>query len=358
VILGRTNMDEFAMGSSTEQSVYGPTKNPHDPTRVAGGSSGGSAVAVAANMAWGALGSETGGSIRQPAGFCGVVGLKPTYGAVSRNGLMAMASSLDQIGPFAETVSDTETIFDVIKGKDPMDSTSADHAAGSPKHGKPVVGIPKKWMEGDGMDADVREVVERAIETLRGAGFDVRDVSLPHTRFALSVYYIIVPAEVSANLARYDGVRFGLSKEGADVIDGYFKTRGAGFGPEVRRRVILGTYVLSHGYYDAYYRRASRVRRLIGQDFENAFLDVDCIVAPVSPKPAFKLGEKVKDPLSMYLEDIFLVPANLAGIPALSLPYGAVERDGKKLPVGVQLIGPRFGEGILFDIGKFLEAHR
>ncbi|MEK7566802.1 MAG: Asp-tRNA(Asn)/Glu-tRNA(Gln) amidotransferase subunit GatA [Patescibacteria group bacterium] len=363
IFLGRANMDEFAMGSSTENSAYGATKNPYDESRVPGGSSGGSAVAVASNMALASLGSDTGGSIRQPAGFCGVVGLKPTYGAVSRSGLIAMASSLDQIGPITKTVDDAELIFNVIKGKDAKDSTSVDpaHLAVAPPSGgraaKLKIGVPKEFFT-EGVDKDVLEVVNRAIETFKGLGHEVKEVSLPHSPYALAVYYIIVPAEVSANLARFEGIRYGLHKHAKNLLSEYVETRAAGFGKEVRRRIILGTHVLSSGYYDAYYGRASKVRVLIKKDFEKAFGEVDLMVAPVSPKPAFKIGEKVDDPLSMYLEDIFLVPINLAGVPALSLPYGQVQREGKNLPVGIQLIAPWFGENILFEAGRILEAHR
>ena len=363
LFLGRTNMDEFAMGSSTENSAFGATKNPYDPSRVPGGSSGGSAVSVASNLALAALGSDTGGSIRQPAGFCGVVGLKPTYGAVSRSGLIAMASSLDQIGPIAKTVRDAELIFDVIKGKDLLDSTSVQYQPQIPnlKSKKLRVGVPKEYFSvkgGEGIDKDVLGVINKAIETLRGLGHEIKEVSLPHTPYALSCYYIIAPAEISANLARYDGVRYGLYKEGKNVIEEYFKTRAAGLGEEVRRRIILGTYVLSAGYYEAYYGRASKVRSLIKKDFENVFREVDLLITPISPKPAFKIGEKIDDPLSMYLEDIFLVTANLAGVPALSLPCGQVDSGGVSLPVGIQLIASWFSESILFEAGKILESHR
>ena len=370
IILGRTNMDEFAMGSSTENSAFGPTRNPYDHSRVPGGSSGGSAAAVASNMALVALGSDTGGSIRQPAGFCGVVGLKPTYGAVSRSGLIAMASSLDQIGPITKTVDDAELIFNVIKGKDLKDSTSTNLAVKPPSGGltaKFRIGIPKEFF-GEGINKDVLGVVNRAIETLKGLGHEIKEVSLPHAPYALAAYYIIVPAEVSANLARFDGVRYGLRKHAKDLISEYVETRAAGFGKEVRRRIILGTYVLSAGYYDAYYGRASKVRALIKKDLEKVFSaqggsasggeGVDILLGPTSPGPAFKIGEKINDPLSMYLEDIFLVPVNLAGVPALSLPFGSVERDGVKLPIGVQLIAPWFQEDRLFEMCRILESHK
>ena len=354
ILLGRTNMDEFAMGSSTENSAYGATKNPYDETRVPGGSSGGSATAVSANLALAGLGSDTGGSIRQPAGFCGVVGLKPTYGAVSRSGLIAMASSLDQIGPITKSVDDAELIFDVIRGKDLKDSTSVEVESVQAKSEKLKVGVPKEFFSG-GLDKDVLEVVNRAVETLKGLGHEVKEVSLPCAPYALAVYYIIVPAEVSANLARFDGIRYGLRKHAKNLLEEYLETRAAGLGKEVRRRIILGTYVLSAGYHDAYYGRASKVRALIKKDFENVFKEVDVLLGSTSPGPAFKIGEKVNDPLSMYLEDIFLVPVNLAGVPALSLPFGSVMRDGVKLPVGVQLIAPWFGENRLFEVGRILE---
>ncbi|QQG46657.1 MAG: Asp-tRNA(Asn)/Glu-tRNA(Gln) amidotransferase subunit GatA [Candidatus Niyogibacteria bacterium] len=371
IFLGRTNMDEFAMGSSTENSAFGATKNPYDETRVPGGSSGGSAAAVSANMALAALGSDTGGSIRQPAGFCGVVGLKPTYGAVSRSGLIAMASSLDQIGPITKTVEDAELIFDIIKGKDPKDSTSVESNIQHPPTSSRVldkfgttsniqklkIGIPKEFYSG-GIDKDVLEIVNRAAETFRGLGHEVKEVSLPHAPYALAVYYIVVPAEVSANMSRFDGLRYGLHKSGKNLLSEYMETRSAGFGPETRRRIILGTYVLSAGYYDAYYARASKVRALIKKDFEKVFGDVDVLLAPASPNPAFKIGEKINNPLSMYLEDIFLVPANLAGLPAMSLPFGSATRDGVKLPVGIQLIAPWFEEKTLFEAGRLLEAHK
>jgi aspartyl-tRNA(Asn)/glutamyl-tRNA(Gln) amidotransferase subunit A len=354
IFLGRTNMDEFAMGSSTENSGYDPTKNPHDETRVPGGSSGGSAAAVAADMALAALGSDTGGSIRQPAAFCGVVGLKPTYGTVPRHGLIAMASSLDQVGPIAKSVEDAELIFDVIKGADPQDSTTVQPPIPNLKPPK-VIGIPKEYFLKEGMDEKILEKINEAIEFLKSKGFKIKEISLPYTRYALASYYIVMPAEVSANLARFDGIRYGWRESGKNLFEVYTKTREKGFGPEVRRRIILGTYVLSAGYYDAYYGRAQKVRHLIRKDFENAFKEVDIILTPTTPTPAFKLGEKISDPLSMYLEDIFTVPINLAGVPAMSIPFGFVERDGKKLPVGIQLIAPWFEESRLFEVGKILE---
>jgi len=353
IFVGRTNMDEFAMGSSTENSAFGPTKNPHDTSRVPGGSSGGSAAAVAAHECVGALGSDTGGSIRQPASFCGVVGLKPTYGSVSRSGLIAMASSLDQIGPITKTVEDSEILFDAIRGVDPLDSTTVDRAY--LKDPKPmehmVIGIPKEYFVG-GLDPQVKEKVQDALRTLQGLGVKTKEVSLPHAEYALATYYIIMPAEVSANLARFDGIRYGLSKDAEKLFEVYAGTRHAGFGAEVRRRIILGTYVLSAGYYDAYYAKAQKVRALIKQDFDTAFETVDAIISPTAPTPAFKLGEKTSDPLAMYLEDIYTVTANLAGIPAISIPCG-LSHDN--LPIGFQLMAREFDEGTLFAIGKAYE---
>lgn len=359
VFLGRTNMDEFAMGSSTENSVFGVTKNPHDPSRVPGGSSGGSAAAVAMNGALGALGSDTGGSVRQPASFCGVVGLKPTYGAVSRSGLIAMGSSLDQIGPLTKTVTDAEIIFNTIEGQDPLDSTTLPEAERTQGRaalkGRGSIGIPRHFIE-QGVDADVGAALDEAAARFEKLGYHVKDINLPNIAYSLSAYYIIVPAEVSANLARFDGVRYGLYKEGADLSGDYAATRGAGFGKEVRRRIILGTHILSSGYYDAYYNKANNVRRLVRADFEKAFAAsgdaVDFILMPTAPTPAFKVGEKMSDPLQMYLADLFTEPANIAGIPAISLPAGFAQRDGKQLPVGIQLMAPHCGEAALFSAGR------
>lgn len=351
IFLGRTNMDEFAMGSSTENSAYGPTKNPYDELRVPGGSSGGSAVAVAADMALAALGSDTGGSIRQPAAFCGVVGLKPTYGAVSRSGLVAMASSLDQIGPLAKSVEDAEIIFEVIRGRDTKDATTAEPKSQITNYKPQIIGVPKEYFLKEGMDAEVLKKVEEAIEFLKEKGFEIKEVSLPISQYALAAYYIVMSAEVSANLARFDGMRYGPREEEKNLFEVYAKTREKGFGPEARRRIILGTYVLSAGYYDAYYGRAQKVRYLIRKDFENEFKNVDLLLTPTAPALPFKIGGKTKDPLSMYLEDIFTVPANLAGVPAISVPFGQT----KGLPVGVQLIAPWFEEKRLFEVGKILE---
>lgn len=354
VFLGRTNMDEFAMGSSTENSAYGVTKNPRDTKRVAGGSSGGSAAAVAMDGALFSLGSDTGGSIRQPASFCGVVGLKTTYGAVSRFGLMAMGSSLDQIGPITKTVEDAEIVFNSISGWDKFDSTSIpDKERGREKKLKKVVGVPKDFIETEGIDHEVLSNFKESIEKLKASGFTIKEISLPSLKYALSVYYIIMPAEVSTNLARFDGVRYGVQEKGDSLIDTYGKTRGVGFGKETRRRIMLGTYVLSSGYYDAYYNKATSVRKMIEKDFEKAFENVDVIATPTTPGSAFKIGEKTKNPLEMYLADIFTVPVNLAGIPAISIPSGTT-KDG--LPLGFQLIAPKLGEQILFDIGKKFEG--
>lgn len=352
VFLGRTNMDEFAMGGSTENSAFGPTKNPLDLTRVPGGSSGGSAAAVAGDLALASLGSDTGGSIREPASFTSLVGLKPTYGSVSRFGLMAMGSSLDQIGPFAKSVEDAKILFDAIRGFDANDSTSLKDAAAAFKQPK-VIGVPRAFLQ-SGIDADVLAQFEATLESLKGKGYEIRDIELPNVPHSLAVYYIIMPAEASTNLARFDGIRYGLSVPAADIAGVYEKSRGQGFGPEVRRRILVGTFVLSSGYADAYYRKARAVRSLIRADFEKAFSGVDLIATPTVPTPAFKLGEK-SDPLSMYAADIFTVPVNLAGIPAISIPAGSVARDGKSLPVGFQLIAPHGAEDVLFAAGTDVE---
>ena len=352
VFLGRTNMDEFAMGSSTENSAFGVTKNPLDTSRVPGGSSGGSAAAVAGGLALAALGSDTGGSIRQPASHCGIVGLKTTYGSVSRFGLMPMGSSLDQIGPLTKTVEDAHILFEATRGHDANDSTSLpDYAlAGAGKK----IGVPRTFLK-EGIEPDVLAVFEDTLKRLERAGYTVQDVDMPNLAFSLPVYYIICPAEVSTNLARYDGIRYGLSVPADTIGEVYTKTRAAGFGPEVRRRILTGTFVLSSGYADAYYRKARAVRELIRADFIRAFESVDAIALPTSPGPAFKIGEKANDPLAMYLEDIFSVTANLAGVPAISVPAGTVVRDGVQLPVGFQLVAPHRGEGALFVIGADVE---
>ena len=356
VFIGRTNMDEFAMGGSTENSAFGVTKNPYDTSRVAGGSSGGSAAALAMNGALASLGSDTGGSIRQPASFCGLVGLKPTYGAISRSGVMAMGSSLDQIGPFAKTVADAEIIFNSIKGKDGLDSTtisdSSDSSSKNEIKNKLTIGIPRHFLTGDGINKDVLKNFEESIEKFKKLGYEIKEIELPNISYSLPVYYVIMPAEVSSNMARFDGVRFGLHKDGKDGIDDYFETKGAGFGKEVRRRILLGTYILSSGYYDAYYNRANALRRVITNDFINAYQKVDIILTPTTPAPAFKIGEKISDPVAMYLEDIFTVTANLTGMPAISIPSGFSEVDGKKLPLGLQMTTTYKAENVLFKAGK------
>ncbi len=358
VITGKTNTDEFAMGSSTENSAYFATRNPWDLERVPGGSSGGSAAAVAADACLGALGSDTGGSVRQPAALCGVVGLKPTYGRVSRYGLIAFASSLDQVGVLTKDVTDAATMLRVIAGHDPCDGTSMDMPV--PDYGAGTigevdglrVGVPRDYLE-EGIQPEIGAAVERAVETMASLGADVREVSLPHAEYALSAYYLIAPAEASANLARYDGVRYGRRVESASLDRMYGCTRGQGLGAEVKRRVMLGTYALSAGYYEAYYLKAQKVRTLIKADFDAAFEDVDVIVGPTTPTTAFRVGEKVDDPLQMYLSDIFTLSVNLAGICALSLPCGFDERG---LPIGLQLIGPAFGEARLLQLAYAYEA--
>jgi aspartyl-tRNA(Asn)/glutamyl-tRNA(Gln) amidotransferase subunit A len=361
VFLGRTNMDEFAMGSSTENSAYRVTRNPADTERVPGGSSGGSAAAVAAGEAIATLGTDTGGSIRQPAAFCGCVGLKPTYGRVSRYGLTAFASSLDQIGPMTRTVRDAAVLLAGMAGRDPMDSTTLDlpvedyTADLQEKLSGMTLGLPSEYFV-DGMDADVRGRIEEAVDVCRSLGAEVVDVSLPHAEYAIAVYYIIATAEASANLARFDGVRYGFRADGAtDPIDMYGKTRAKGFGSEVKRRIILGTYVLSSGYHDAYYLKAQKVRTLIRRDFEAAFESCDALLAPTTPTPPFKVGENTSDPLKMYLSDVFTATANLAGIPALSVPCPPTDAG---LPVGLQVLGPAFGEAQILRVGHAYETAR
>jgi aspartyl-tRNA(Asn)/glutamyl-tRNA(Gln) amidotransferase subunit A len=359
---GRLNMDEFAMGSSTENSSRQLTRNPWDPTRIPGGSSGGSAAAVAACEVPVSLGSDTGGSIRQPAALCGCVGLKPSYGRVSRYGLVAFASSLDQIGPFARTTRDCAHVMNTICGRDPHDSTSLDlpgedfTAQLGREDLKGVrLGLPKEYFV-DGMDARVRATVEAAIKKCESLGAEIVELSLPHTEYAVSVYYIIATAEASANLSRFDGVRYGRRAENpTDLLDLYERSRAEGFGSEVKRRIILGTYVLSSGYYDAYYLRAQKVRTLIRRDFEQAFSKVDALICPTSPDPAFPIGERTGDPLKMYLADIFTIAANLAGICGISVPCGFVEESGKKLPVGLQFLGKAFDESRLLGIADTYE---
>lgn len=353
VFLGKTNLDEFAMGSSTESSFFGATLNPIDKTRVPGGSSGGSAAAVASGTTTVALGSDTGGSVRQPAAFCGVVGLKPTYGAVSRYGLAAMASSLDQIGVISKNVEDTEIVFKTISGRDNLDSTSANYSfkEDNVEISKLKVGIPKEYFV-DGIDPIIKKEIEKSIDELHKSGVNIIDISLPHTKYALSTYYIITSSEVSSNMGRYDGLRYGFSDDSAkDLMDSYFQNRGKGFGREVKRRIILGTHTLSAGYKDAYYKKALEVRHLIRQDFIDAFKEVDLIITPVSPVFPFKIGEKTTDPLEMYLLDIFTVTINLAGLPALSMPCKRVDN----LPVGLQVIGKHFDEAKILSASKQFE---
>ena len=359
IFVGKNNLDEFAMGSSTETSYFGPTRNPWDRERVPGGSSGGSAASVSARSAIASLGSDTGGSIRQPASLCGVVGLKPTYGRVSRYGLTAFASSLDQIGPITKSVEDAAYLMNAISGQDSRDATSAKvpvpdftQALDDSLEGK-VVGIPKEYFI-EGMDGEVRSSVENAVKVLASLGADVREISLPHTSYAVETYYIIAPAEASSNLGRFDGVRYTIRAEGFNgLVNMYCRTRAEGFGMEVKRRIMIGTYTLSAGYYDAYYLKAQKVRTLIYQDFERAFENVDLIATPVSPTTAFKIGEKVDDPIKMYLSDIFTIAVNLAGLPAISVPCGF---DSKGLPIGVQLIGRAFDEATILSAAHGLEG--
>jgi len=358
VVLGKMNCDEFAMGSSNENSAYGPVRNPRDLSRVPGGSSGGSAAAVAADMAVVTLGSDTGGSIRQPASFCGVVGLMPTYGRVSRYGLIAFASSLDHIGPLTKTVKDAAIVLRTIAGRDPMDSTSAevpvpDYVA---ELEKPVrglkIGVAKEYL-GEGLDGEIRKAIEAAIQKLAGQGCEIVEVSLPHTKYAIPTYYIVATAEASSNLARFDGVRYGYrAKDARTLSEMYRRSRDQGFGAEVKRRIMLGTYALSAGYYDAYYLKAQKVRTLLTQDFDQAFKKVDAIVGPVSPTAAFKLGEKVDDPLAMYLADIYTVTADLAGIPGISVPCGETK---DKLPIGLQILGRHFDESTILRVAQASE---
>ncbi len=359
IIIGKTNLDEFAMGSSNENSYFGPVKNPHDHERVPGGSSGGSCAAVAAEMVMAALGTDTGGSIRQPASFCGVVGLKPTYGRVSRFGLVAFASSLDQIGPIAHSVEDAARLLEVMAGRDERDATSAPAAV--PPFSKALtqnvkglrVGLPVEYF-GEGLDDEIRAVLDATKAKLKQGGAKLVEVALPHTEYAIAAYYILATAEASANLARYDGVRYGFRAEGVkDLEEMYVQTRSQGFGEEVKRRIMLGTYALSAGYYDAYYRKGQQARTLIKQDFERAFAACDCLLTPTTPTTAFKLGEKT-DPLQMYLSDVYTVSVNLAGLPALSVPCGF---DSKKLPVGAQIIGRPFDEETILRVGDYIERN-
>lgn len=353
VIIGRTNMDEFAMGSSTETSAYGITKNPVNTETVAGGSSGGSAAAVAGDMALFSLGSDTGGSIRQPAGFCGIVGLKPTYGTISRSGLMAMGSSLDIIGPFTKTVEDSEIVFNALAKEDVKDSTcikEADRICNKKEVKK--IGVPRSFLKGEGIGKETLENFEKSLEKLRALGYEIVDIEVPFMEYSLAVYYVLMPAEVSTNLSRFDGIRYGLSVSGKDVADSYKKTKEAGFGKEAKRRILLGTYVLSHGYYDAYYNKAVKMRHKITEEMNKVFEKVDLIATPTTPSPAFKPGAKTS-PLEMYLSDIFTVPANITGVPAISISAGF---DQSGLPLDIQLTAPHFGENLLFEVGKKFEV--
>ncbi len=361
VVLGKLNCDEFAMGSSNENSGYKPVHNPRDLTRVPGGSSGGSAAAVAAGMALATLGSDTGGSIRQPAAFCGVVGLLPTYGRVSRYGLIAFGSSLDHIGPLTRSVKDAAIILGIIAGRDPLDSTSADVPVADyvGEIGKPVkglkIGVPEEYF-GEGLDAEIRQAIDGVLERLRAAGCELVRLSLPHTKYAVPTYYLVATAEASSNLARFDGVRYGHRARGASTLsEMYRRSRNEGFGTEVKRRIMLGTYALSAGYYDAYYLKAQQVRTLLARDFQQAFARVDALVTPVTPTPAFRLGEKTDDPLQMYLGDIFTVTANLVGVPGISVPCGQ-NRAG--LPIGVQIMARHFDEGTMLRIAHAVEKGR
>ncbi len=365
IIVGKTNLDEFAMGSSNETSHYGPVLNPHDPERVAGGSSGGSAAAVASGQCTAALGSSTGGSIRQPASHCGVVGIKPTYGRVSRYGLIAYASSLDQIGPIARSVDDAAKLLEVLCGFDTHDATSAQRAV--PKFGEAVgrgvdglkIGVPREYFEAEAsagetsLDEEVGSLVQDSIAGLEDKGAEIVEVSLPHTEYAVATYYLIATAEASSNLARFDGARYGYRAEADDLVEMYEKSRAAGFGDEVKRRIMLGTYVLSAGYYDQYYRKAQKARTLVRRDFDQAFEQVDALVAPVAPTAAFELGAKTRDPLEMYLEDVFTISCNLAGLPGMSVPCGQT-RAG--LPVGLQVIAPAFDEEMLVQVGSEVQS--
>ena len=359
VLVGKNNCDSFGHGASNENSMYGAVKNPHDLSKVAGGSSGGSAAAVADNMCLYAIAEDTGGSIRQPASFCGIAGLRPSYGRNSRYGIMPMASSLDTVGPMAKTVEDLAIIQQAIAGQDKKDATTVPDEV--PKYSALLknnlkgvkVGVPKEYFDVSGMDEEVKKITLQKIEDLKKLGCQIKEISLPYTKYAIAVYYIIVPSEDSSNLARLDGVRYGVRSVEKDLFDTYAKSRAVGFGEEVKRRILIGTYALSAGYYDAYYKKAQTVRTLIKKDFENAFSDVDIVITPTSPYPAFGLGEKIDDPLSLYLSDIFVSPAAVAGMPAMSVPAG-VTKSG--LPVGVQLIAPRMGEGSLFGVGNAIRS--
>lgn len=351
IFLGRTNMDEFALGGSTENSAFGVTKNPHDTRRVPGGTSGGSAASVAGNLALGALGTDTGGSIRQPSAFCGVVGMKPTYGRVSRSGLMAATSSFDVIGPITKNIEDAQILYEAIRGQDALDSTSISDATYEKPSTKKVIGVPWDLVNGEGISQEVKENFLQSIKKLESLGFKIKDIKLPN---CLALYYIINFAEVSTNLARFDGVRYGVRENGKNLFEDYKFSKGRGFGKEVRRRVLLGAYVLSAGYFDAYYGKAQKARVKLRQEFKELFSEVDLILTPTSPIPAWKIGEK-SDPLSMYLVDIFTVTANIVGVPAMSVPSGFLEVEEKHLPLGIQFMAPHGAEDVLFDVGRKFE---
>lgn len=359
LFIGRTNLDEFGMGASTEHSAYGPTKNPHDLSHVPGGSSGGSAAAVAAHIALGAYGTDTGGSCRQPAAHCGIVGFKPTYGAVSRHGIIALGSSLDQVGELGKSVGDVRALYQAVRGQDPLDATTIRDGfyakRETPKRFR--IGVPYHLLE-KGVDADVRANLDALFKKLEQAGHAIVPISLPTSAYALPVYYIVLPAEISANLARYDGIRYGLAKRGQTLLDDYVLSKTEGFGEESIRRILIGTYVLSSGYIDAYYRKADASRAVLRKEYEDAFKLCDIIAFPTAPSPAFKFGEKTGDPVAMYLEDVFTVTANLTGVPAMSVPMGNVVRDGVELPTGVLLTAPHQAEELLFAIGEEVEKVR
>jgi aspartyl-tRNA(Asn)/glutamyl-tRNA(Gln) amidotransferase subunit A len=360
IIVGRTNMDEFAMGSSTESSAFNLTKNPVDHNYVPGGSSGGSAAAVAANMVWGALGSDTGGSIRQPAAFCGVVGFKPTYGTVSRYGLIAMGSSLDVIGPFSKTVKNARLLYEVIAGQDKMDSTSRNvlKTTEGLDLSKLTIGIPKEFF-GDGLDNNIKQRINEVVNDLKEKGANIKNISLPNVGLSLAVYYVLMPVEVASNMARFDGIRYGFSIERLEkefsLQDVYTKSRELGFGQEVKRRIMLGTYASSAGYVDQYYLKAQKVRQLIINEFQSAFSEVDLLITPTTPTPPFKFGEKTGDPLKMYLEDVYTVPANIAGLPALNVPVGKINHQDSNLPVGLQIMGPQLSDYKVLQLGEKIE---
>jgi len=360
IIVGKTNMDEFACGASTEHSIFGPARNPYDTQRVAGGSSGGSAVSVASNMSFYSLGTDTGGSIRQPASLCGVYGLKPTYGRISRSGVVSMASSWDHVGAFARSAEDIGFVLSAIAGKDRRDSTTSDKDV--PDYSKFLddsvkglkIGIPKEYFD-EGVEEETRAVVMESAKKLEKQGAEIIDVSLPYTKYAIAVYYISMPAELSSNLERFDGIRYGIkpSEKAEDIVDYYYKARSEGFGSEIKRRILIGTYVLSSGYFDAYYKKAQKVRTLILEDFNNVFTKVDALLAPVSPFPAFKVGDLLDNPLAMYMADALTIPANAAGVPALSCPVG---KSKTGLPIGAQIIAPQFGEGLCLTVANALSA--